>query len=150
VFGPGTSYICRELKTTNGAVDLTGYDASNHHLILIEVKRRANKNDVYQVLRYKEAVEKAMDENGAQAVYDKISQATGVETAGFPIDGITCWLVGESAHGQTEPFCDDHDVRFKVIGSEWKAATIDSEEASKTAVGRRIPSSKKRKEQGLF
>lgn len=56
VFGINTEFIRQELDTGNGSCDLVGYDHSTEKLMLIEVKRNAKKQDIYQVVRYDDAI----------------------------------------------------------------------------------------------
>lgn len=51
---PGAEGICREFDTSKGPVDVLGYDPDNNRAILVEIKRNAQRKDVYQVLKYRD------------------------------------------------------------------------------------------------
>lgn len=57
VFGDSAMPLAREAKLGNGAVDLVGtcLRDGTRALLLVETKRRAKRNDVYQVVRYMDA-----------------------------------------------------------------------------------------------
>lgn len=55
-FGEQCSFLTREWFTGKGNVDLLGFDSSDGQVMLIEVKRIAKRNDVFQVFRYKTAL----------------------------------------------------------------------------------------------
>lgn len=55
-FGSHCRFLTREWFTGKGNVDLLGLDSSDGQVMLIEVKRMAKRNDVFQVFRYKTAL----------------------------------------------------------------------------------------------
>ncbi len=55
-FGERCRFLTREWFTGKGNVDLLGFDSSDGQVMLIEVKRIAKRNDVFQVFRYKTAL----------------------------------------------------------------------------------------------
>jgi RecB family endonuclease NucS len=54
---PGTKGICREYETGKGPVDICCYDPTRNKIILVEVKRTAGSNAVYQVMKYKAGIQ---------------------------------------------------------------------------------------------
>ena len=153
ITSPGTVFIGRELKTANGAIDLVGYDASEDRLLIVEVKRRAKGNDVYQLLRYRDAIiMTASDLRTADAMLDTLRGmwrvSHGVSDGVVPNDadnGVDmmsarslldpkCMLIGESAHDGTEDSCAQHGVSVRIMGSEWWGSTVDNSIASRTAL----------------
>ena len=54
-FIPGAVPLCREFDTGKGRVDICGL-SDNGTLILVEMKRKAVRKDVYQVLRYADGI----------------------------------------------------------------------------------------------
>lgn len=156
-FGENTVFLARELKTSNGAIDLTGYDENTSELMIIEMKRRANKNDVYQVLRYAEALGK-MDTNtieSTRTVLEKTANDCDATFINKVIDAISnhrfqCWLVYESSHDGVPEFCDEHDVKTMEIGSSWWGETAPLAIASKTAVSGKTTVKRKTRMKGLL
>ena len=156
-FSANTIFLARELKTSNGAIDLTGYDESTGELMIIEMKRRAKKNDVYQVLRYAEALVK-MDDNAIESMrvaFEKTDNGCGAELVDKAMDAIKackfqCWLVYESAHDGVPEFCSEHDVETMEIGSTWWGETAPLAIASKTSVSGKKAMKKKTKMKGLL
>lgn len=142
--GAGSSYLCRELQTQNGSIDLVGHRGGR--LIIIEVKRKAKKNDVYQVLRYKEALRKSYDDGEEDKITASIiDKATHDEHNGDPkalcfhegfLRNPECWLIAEDAQDGTMEFCEKHVVRMALVGPDWRGETEAAELASKTAVVR--------------
>lgn len=154
--GADTVFVMRELKTANGAIDLLGYDDSTGKAIIVEMKRRANKNDVFQVLRYAEALKKTItDPDGKQAVIDDVTVACQdprlsallADRYGEAFDEPELWLVSESAHDGVTDACREHGLQSKVVGSSWWGETAPLSTASKTAVSSKPP---KRKLRGLL
>lgn len=60
-FGDNCRFLTREWFTGKGNVDLLGLDSSDGQVMLIEVKRIAKRNDVFQVFRYKTALKELHD-----------------------------------------------------------------------------------------
>lgn len=142
--GADSSYLCRELQTQNGSIDLVGHRCGR--LIIIEVKRKAKKNDVYQVLRYKEALRKSYDDGEEDkitaSIIDKAAHDEhndGPKALCFH-EGVLrdpeCWLIAEDAQDGTMEFCEKHGVRMALVGPDWRGETEAAELASKTAVVR--------------
>ena len=159
--GDGIVFIGRELKTPNGAVDLVGYDPADDQLVIIEVKRRAKKNDVYQVLRYREAIMNASsDQDASSAMIASIEEmmavsddntANHVLITSHSLSDPECMIIGESEHDGTEEFCSEHDVRVSIVGSNWWGATIDNKVASKTTlIGKKKRNKNKDNKSNIF
>lgn len=140
--GVDSNYLCRELQTQNGSIDLVGH--RDERLIIIEVKRKAKKNDVYQVLRYKEALRKSYDDGEEDKIIASIiDKAVHDDHNGGP-DGLCfhdgflidpeCWLIAEAAQDGTMEFCKKHGVSLALVGPDWRGETEAAELASKTAV----------------
>ena len=51
----GAKFLCREFETGKGKVDVCGLSDTGS-IILVEMKRKAMKKDVYQVLRYADGI----------------------------------------------------------------------------------------------
>ena len=142
--GADSEYLCRELKTANGAIDLTG--RRGHRLVIVEVKRRARRNDVYQVLRYREAIMRSHEQGDDDSILmPLVSKSREDDHNGQPDMSIMkpelladpeCWLVAEDAQKGTEEFCKEHDVKLAVVGHEWRGETEANELAAKTTVGK--------------
>lgn len=141
-FGKDTRFLTRELKTANGSCDLAGLDVKTGKLMLIEMKRRANRKDVYQVERYREAIIKDISEHGFNWFIEGLLLQTDDDDCRRMISDLDessftepeCWLVGErSASDDVEPFCEEHGIRFLVTGSDWWGETAPLETAAKTA-----------------
>lgn len=142
--GAGTVFVMRELKTTNGAIDLLGYDEETGKAIIVEMKRRASKNDVFQVLRYAEALKRTVTDDAARhGVMESISTACSDRRV---VDAISraydrafadpeLWLVAESIHDGVTDFCEEHGLRCRVTGSSWWGETAPLSTAAKTAPG---------------
>lgn len=136
--GEDTVFIGRELATSNGKIDLAGYDLRTDRMIIVEVKRKAKKNDVYQVLRYREAVLTDISKNGSgsKIFNDLRVMMEDADPTAITMKSLSdpeCWLIGESAHDGTLEFCEEHGVKYKTVGSRWWGQTVDNAVASKTA-----------------
>lgn len=58
--------VCREFETGKGPVDVFGMNVENTETSLIEVKRHAHRKDVYQVLKYGDAIDALVEESRAK------------------------------------------------------------------------------------
>lgn len=112
VFGHGR-FTEREHRTTVGPVDLIGSD-DDGTLIIVEVKRHAANNDVFQVLRYQDAIER-----------------------GHEAKRMECWLVAETMKPETIEQCREHGVRTAIVDPGWRTSTIVAEDAGRTATPKR-------------
>jgi Holliday junction resolvase-like predicted endonuclease len=154
--GTGTSFLCRELKTDTGSVDLVGVRDADHRMILIEVKRRANRNDVFQVLRYKDAVMRSLANHDEDRLLDQLLVKSDESPVADPTSVVmsdpVCMIIAETAHEGTMEACDEHGVGFVLIGSQWRGKTVDATVASLTAVDSRKRKAKRDHEttEGLF
>jgi hypothetical protein len=159
--GDNIVFIGRELKTLNGSVDLVGYNPAVDQLVIVEVKRKAKKNDTYQVLRYREAIMKAsIDQEESSSMIASIGEmmsstpnnASNMLLTRHSLSDPKCMIVGETEHEGTEEFCAEHGVRVSIVGSNWWGATVDNTIASKTTlIGKSKKTRKKsQKSKGMF
>lgn len=81
-FGPNCSFLTREWFTGKGNVDLLGLDSSDGQVMLIEVKRIAKRNDVFQVTRYRTAL-RELHEYAVSASDDEV--VTTQSKGAFPV-----------------------------------------------------------------
>lgn len=155
LFGQHTVFVMRELKVDTGSIDLFGFDMETNKCIIIEVKRRAVKNDIYQLLRYRESIMKAaatMD----HTISDQIDAASQL----IPLNDVVrqnalkrvsfstmadpeLYLAAESGHGAVQEACESHGITYVECGSSWRGQTVDNSTASKTS----LSSKSKRKDQ---
>lgn len=54
---PRLEFVCREFETGKGPVDILGRTKEHDAVALIEVKRHAHRKDVYQVIKYANAID---------------------------------------------------------------------------------------------
>lgn len=137
--GQDSYCLGRELKTVNGSIDLIGYRQSTQSLIIVEVKRRAKKNDVYQVLRYQEAILNAERDGQVEVILQQIKEMIPSDDPRQHdltpdiLSRTECWIISEAEHDGTGASCSNHGVHSRVVGSNWWGQTIDNTKASKTA-----------------
>lgn len=127
VFGESNVYIMREFQTGDGSCDLLGYDTVYKRAILIEVKRKAVKKDVYQVLRYRDAVMKA----AAERKHDILDQIPSGDYSLSMFDKPHLILAAESVSRGVENECEQHGVKFVCTGTEWRHDTVPNSVARK-------------------
>lgn len=157
VFGGDMRYLVRELGVDTGSIDIAGYYPGTDGIVAIEVKRRAMPNDVYQVLRYRESLERedrgiregrmgipdtviARFRNDARILMENPGALSPMdrERAGL-LDGvqpsalgnIECWLVAETGSQAVADACEAHGVHYVEVGKEWRAQSIDAGEAAR-------------------
>lgn len=130
-------YVTREFQTGNGACDILGYDPGEGRLALIEVKRTARRHDVYQVVRYKEALA-AATERGDEAILAPLDAVTRATPTG-PVTGIPrtagadpeLFLIAEAALQGTMEECDEHGITLITVGTEWRSEVLGNTDVSR-------------------
>lgn len=60
---PDSEGVCREYETGKGPVDVFGAAKDRSKVALVEVKRHAHRKDVYQVLKYGDAIDNMVQES---------------------------------------------------------------------------------------
>lgn len=157
VFGSGMRYLVRELGVDTGSIDIAGYYPGTDSIVAIEVKRKAMPNDVYQVLRYRESLERedrgiregrigipdtviARFRNDAGALMENPDTVSPMDREHAELlDGIQpsalgnieCWLVAETGSQAVVDACEAHGVHYVEVGKDWRAQSIDAGEAAK-------------------
>lgn len=127
VFGLNTVFIMREFQTGDGACDLLGFDKEDSKAVLVEVKRKAVKKDVYQIIRYRDAVLKAHDECNQDVSRILNNYGYDLNIMNHP----HLVLASESVSDEVIKECENHDVSFVCTGSKWRHEAIPNEKARK-------------------
>lgn len=147
-FGDNKEFIMRELKVDTGSIDIFGFDCESNRAMIIEVKRKAMKNDVYQIVRYRDSIQKAaltMDSSISDQIdaaarlipQEEQSRLDAVGRLSFStMANPECYLIAESGHGPVAEACSEHDIEFITCGSSWRGHTEDNAKASKTSLKR--------------
>lgn len=130
---PGSSFIRREARTSNGSIDLVGR-LDDGGVLLVEVKRIGHRNDVFQVLRYADAVTTAMRSDEAASTQIEALNGSGpVTVTAADCARISCVIVCTSARPGLDEACSAHGVRLVVVGDDWMGETIPADKAARTS-----------------
>lgn len=124
-FGDDCSFIMREFNTGDGSCDLLGID-DNGNAVLIEVKRKAVKKDVYQVIRYGDAVRRAFTDR-KHSILDQMPGDYSLSIFAHP----RLILASEKINKGVEVECNSHGVEFIPTGSQWRNDSVPAEIARK-------------------
>lgn len=129
VFGDENTFIMREFQTGDGACDLMGI-CDDGRIVLIEIKRKAVKKDVYQIIRYRDAVMKAVEENNT-GILTQIpnERMNDISLQSFAYPHLV--LASESISDDVSNECKQHGIRFVSTGTEWRHDCIPNAEARK-------------------
>lgn len=124
-------FLMREFDTGYGPVDLLGM-SDDERLMLIEVKRNAKPNDVFQVMRYRDALVRRHEtlERKGQDELD-VGRDTTLLVPSQALTDPIMYLVSGKDSKKTREQCQTHDVRFVSIGREWVAEEKSNDIASK-------------------
>lgn len=118
VFGESMMFVQREFQTGDGAIDLLGMDSSTNGAVFVEVKRNAVKHDVYQILRYRDAVMNAYD-NGRS---DFFPSEAMMDMSVRPL----FILASENDTKSMIDECGDHDIYHVNTGTGWRDESVES------------------------
>lgn len=114
---PGSYPICREFETGKGRVDVCGMGGDGR-LVLVELKRKAVRKDVYQVLRYADGIDQIREAAVSQGVReleikssmkgqtDKTGEMVGVEA----LEGVHLYLGASAFTKNTKEEAAEHGV----------------------------------------
>lgn len=114
---PNATALCREFETGKGRVDVCGLSDDENHLLLIELKRKATRKDVYQVLRYADGVRMMFDELNAEHIHsieikgshkqtDKMGRMVNIDV----LKGPKLFLAASEFTGKTKEEAKEHGV----------------------------------------
>jgi RecB family endonuclease NucS len=112
-FGDSMTFLQREFQTGDGAVDLLGMDIVTNAAVFVEVKRNAVKHDVYQIIRYRDAISSSNPD-----IYGD-----------YPIDANmkpVFILASENDDERMVEECSKHDIIHINTGSLWRKESVDS------------------------
>lgn len=133
-------FISREVDVGNGAVDLMGITADGSRLVVIEMKRHSRHNDVFQVERYREALQSiANDEDAFMAFASSLASSAGSTVTGGLLRGMDrtallnpdCWLVASDADSDVDEFAAQHDIKSVTVGRQWVQESVPADVARK-------------------
>lgn len=130
-------FLMREYDTGYGPVDLLGIsdtddNADNSMLMLIEVKRNAKPNDVFQVMRYHDALTRKhheLEEKHVESIDIGRDEPLIVPSSAFRDPMM--FLVSSRGSQKTAEQCASHGVHYVNIGSQWVSEEKDNSIASK-------------------
>lgn len=117
IFGDDTKFVMREFDTGNGSCDLLGYNKTDNNIMLIEVKRTAYKKDIYQVIRYADAVELLTRSIPENSKYIPTRQDVKI-TCNSANDPKLILIASEVKNGVKEEG-SEHNVEVIELGYEW-------------------------------
>lgn len=128
--GADSRFIKREYKTNKGAVDLVGEDEAGR-LMLVECKRTAKKSDVFQVIRYREAVADAAADamRRESMLVSEIGASTPTDLPLAMFEEPVGFLVSETERAGVRSECEKHGVRFVKLGTKWRRDGVEIAEA---------------------
>lgn len=146
VFGKDRLFISREVDVGNGSVDLMGIKADGSGIVVVEMKRHAHHNDVYQVERYREALgriasDDRMFDGFRNQLLDKANiigaspEVIALITAMSPdcLTNTDCWLVASDADDEVDEFSGQHDIKAVTLGHDWTHDTVPVDMARKAS-----------------
>lgn len=120
----GHEPVCREFETGKGPVDVFGMSTESDETSIIEVKRHAHRKDVYQVLKYGDAIDAMVelnDERGVDAVEAKRKGEHDEVGTMIPIDALRnrkLYLASRKFARGTKEEAQEHDVGIIEVPEE--------------------------------
>lgn len=120
VFGTHCYCIRREFDTGNGSCDLIGINNETNKIMLIEVKRSASKKDIYQVVRYRDAInqlyEQSIKHNSTTLENRQMDTQIQIEQAEPPVE---LFLVASEVKRGVKEEGEKHKVDIIELGYDW-------------------------------
>ena len=121
-FGEDIQFITREYQTTKGAVDLLGQADEDEQVVLIEVKRTAKRNDVFQLTRYRTALHELYDnavEAGDKEIITVQDKKKAVPLPTHTIKDPHAYLVASKMLNGVKEECEKQKILPFEVGYEW-------------------------------
>lgn len=124
---PGHEGICREFETGKGPVDVLGAAYDRSSVSLIEVKRHAHRKDVYQVVKYGDAIDNMVSnarEEGTDAIEVKRKGDHDGVGEMIPIDAFEArelYLASRKFARGTKEEAKEHNVHIIDMGEDENA-----------------------------
>lgn len=121
---PGHVGVCREFETGKGPVDVLGMSVDGKEIALVEVKRHAQRKDVYQSLRYGDGIDNMVEEaiaHGFSAVEAKQKgnhDETGTMISIDALRNRKLYLASRKFTRNTKQEAAEHDVGIIDMGEE--------------------------------
>lgn len=140
MFGTDSRFVVREYPTSKGSVDLLGMDTGDEQIELIEVKRSAKRSDVFQVVRYREAMRMAYREavlRGDSMIRPASATSDAPDIPTESAEEPHCYLVTEKRRPGVEEECRQQNVTYVVTGTAWRKEETDNVSARRVAGNRR-------------
>lgn len=120
IFGNYATFIRCEFDTGNGSCDIIGLNNETNKIMLIEVKRNASKKDIYQVVRYRDALKtmysKSVDNNSSVLESRQKEHTFSVEQAKPPVE---LFLVASEVKKGVVEEGNKHNVNAIELGYDW-------------------------------
>lgn len=127
----GHEAVCREFETGKGPVDVFGMNKDKTEVSVIEVKRHAHRKDVYQVLKYGDAVDIMVEQNIKRSVdaieakrkgdHDEIGTMVPIEA----LANRKLYLASRKFARGTKEEAAEHNVGIIEVPEEEKGDTDD-------------------------
>lgn len=128
---PEHAPVCREFETGKGPVDVFGMSLDGSETSVIEVKRHAHRKDVYQVLKYGDAIDIMVEQNmerGVDAIEAKRKGDHDESGTMVPISALAnrkLYLASRKFARGTKEEAAEHDVGIIEVPEEEKGDTDD-------------------------
>lgn len=127
----GHEPVCREFETGKGPVDVFGMNSEKTETSIIEVKRHAHRKDVYQVLKYGDAVDIMVadnDDRGVEAIEAKRKGDHDESGTMVPVEALRnrkLYLASRKFARGTKEEAAEHDVGIIEVADESISVELD-------------------------